>query len=101
MGCGRSRFHHCRAGRIVGSRVRCAMENGHAKATDCPDRAELAAFATGNLSAKAFKRITRHVEGCPACETALGALDDHADALVSRLRGTAVDDLAVEEPVPP
>ncbi|MFL5242117.1 MAG: serine/threonine protein kinase [Gemmataceae bacterium] len=77
------------------------MENGHAKSSDCPDRVELAAFATGNLSAKAFKRITRHVEVCPACETALGALDDHADALVSRLRGTALGDMAVEDPVPP
>src|SRR5258708_16440105 len=77
------------------------MENGHAKAVDCPDRVELAAFVTGNLSARALKRSPRHVENCSACETILSALDDHADALVCRLRGTAIPVLAAEEPVPP
>jgi serine/threonine protein kinase len=77
------------------------MENGHARGVDCPDRVELVAFVTGSLSAKALKRVTRHVENCSACETILVAIDDHADALVSRLRGTALQNLAAEDPVPP
>jgi hypothetical protein len=51
--------------------------------------AQLAAFATGKLSATAFERVAQHVEGCPACETALGALDAHADSFLSRLRQLA------------
>jgi serine/threonine protein kinase len=73
--------------------------NGQANTGDCPRQAELAAFATGNLTAKALKRIARHVENCAACDSALGALDDHTDALLSRLRETTPDP-AVEDPVP-
>jgi serine/threonine protein kinase len=76
------------------------MENGHSNTADCPRQVELAAFATGNLSAKALKRIARHIESCAACDSALSALDDHTDALLSRLRETTRDP-PVEDSVPP
>ncbi len=62
------------------------MDTGHATVSDCPASAELAEFATGSLSRKAFERVARHVEQCPACEVALDALDDQADPLLSGLR---------------
>lgn len=52
----------------------------------CPDAVELSRFATGNLSRVRLGRIALHVESCPACETTLEALDDHADPLLSRVR---------------
>jgi eukaryotic-like serine/threonine-protein kinase len=81
--------------------ARRTMENGHVQARDCPDRSELASFITGNLSALAFNRITRHVECCPVCEKALSGLDDHADSLILQLRTSGTPSRAIEEPVPP
>src|SRR4051812_11732845 len=75
--------------------ARCGMEPGY-----CPDPDELAEFATGNLHTVAFQRIAGHVERCGTCETALAALDDPADPLLSRLRQTALHDLPATEPVP-
>jgi serine/threonine protein kinase len=76
------------------------MENGHLLTADCPDPAELAAFVTGNLSARALQRIVRHVEACSACESALGALEDTTDSFLSRLRGVAAQGVPPDEPVP-
>src|SRR5260370_42657071 len=86
--------------RALGPFTRCCMENGYAKAVDCPDRAELAGFVTGNLSGKAFERIAQHVEKCSACEIALGAFDSVADPFLVQLRGAAVNDTRSEAPVP-
>ncbi len=68
--------------------------------SNCPDRAELAAFDAGNLSAPAFERIARHVEQCSACESALGALENHIDPFLSRLRRAALEARPTEEAVP-
>jgi serine/threonine protein kinase len=76
------------------------MENGDAKATDCPDPAELIRFVTGNLSGQDFQRIARHVEACSACETVLGALDDRPDPFLTRVRRAATAGVPAEEPVP-
>jgi serine/threonine protein kinase len=77
------------------------MDNGETNTLDCPVRAELAEFVTGNLSGQAFERVARHVEQCRACETALDALDDHAHPFLSQLRRAARKDAPDEEPVPP
>jgi serine/threonine protein kinase len=82
-----------------GSGARRGMENGSAKSLDCPDPAELADFATGNLPAETWRRVARHVERCRACDAALDRLDGSADPLVSGLRQAAGADRA-EEPVP-
>jgi serine/threonine protein kinase len=77
------------------------MENGHTPSRDCPDHSELTSFITGNLSAGAFNRITRHVESCPNCEKELSGLDDHADSLILQLRTAPAPGMPIEEPVPP
>jgi serine/threonine protein kinase len=76
------------------------MENGSAKSSDCPGRADLAEFVTGNLPRKAFERIARHVEGCAACETALGALDEPTDSFLGHVRRAVLEEAPAEEPVP-
>jgi serine/threonine protein kinase len=77
------------------------MDNGHVNAPDCPAPPELADFIRGNLPAKAFERVARHVENCRACEARLGELDDCSDPLLSPLRGAAIQGISVPEPVPP
>jgi serine/threonine protein kinase len=77
------------------------MENGHVTASECPSAAELAEFVTGNLPAKVFERIARHVERCSSCATALEEFDDPADAFLARLRQAATEEGPAAEPVPP
>jgi serine/threonine protein kinase len=67
---------------------------------DCPDRAALAGFVTGNLPGEAFDRLARHVERCPACESALGTLDDPADPFLTSVRRAAGDEAIAIPPVP-
>jgi len=76
------------------------MSDGSEQAPDCPDWAELAEFATGNLPAKAFDRVARHVERCPACETALATLDDLTDPFLLPMRRAVLEDVRAEQPVP-
>jgi serine/threonine protein kinase len=76
------------------------MDNGNVNTSDCPAPAELAEFALGNLSSKAFQRIARHVESCGACETVLAAFDEPTDPLLSRLRRVAIKDAPAEHAVP-
>ncbi len=76
------------------------MENGSGRPSDCPGRAELAEFVTGNLPRRAFERIARHVQGCGACETALGALEDPTDSFLCDLRRAALEAAPAEEAVP-
>src|SRR5205814_2147988 len=84
----------------VRSRPRRRMENGLINAKDCPDRAELTGFATGNLSVEAFQHVARHVEQCSVCEKTLAALDADPDPFLSRLRRQALQHAPAEEPVP-
>jgi serine/threonine protein kinase len=77
------------------------MENGRVTSLDCPDRAELAEFRTGNLSGPALERIAAHVQRCGACETALGALDGQTDSFLTQLLQAASEGAAADEPVPP
>ncbi len=77
------------------------MENGNPNALHCPDRADLVAFATGNLAGKACQKIARHVERCGACEAALDALDDRTEPFLCQLRQAAAADVPSEESVPP
>jgi len=76
------------------------MESGCGNTLDCPNPTELAEFATGNLSGKAFECVARHVESCGACETALAALDDSRDSFLSRLRRGASEKPPAEEAIP-
>ena len=62
------------------------MENGHAKAADCPAPAELAAFVTGNLAGPAFERLAQHVEQCRACDAVLATLDASTDSFLTEQR---------------
>src|SRR5579864_4354364 len=70
---------------------------------DCPTQAELSRFALGDLPRPILARLAEHVEHCPACETALGAVDGQGDTLLRQLRladGSA-EKLAVDEPPGP
>ncbi|HVC94170.1 MAG TPA: protein kinase [Pirellulales bacterium] len=70
---------------------------------DCPTDAELSRFALGDLPRPVLARLAEHVERCPACETALGAIDGLGDTLLRQLRladGPA-EELAVDEPPGP
>lgn len=55
-------------------------------AANCPDRDELKSFALGDLAFEALERVARHVEQCPACESALHRFDSQADGLVAQLQ---------------
>jgi serine/threonine protein kinase len=66
----------------------------------CPDRDELSRFLTGDLPGQAFDRMARHVERCPACESALGTLDDPADPILESLRGAGAVGAAAAAAVP-
>jgi hypothetical protein len=52
----------------------------------CPSRAELAAFAAGELSVPALDVVAAHLEGCPACLATLPALGSNRDAVEFGLR---------------
>ena len=66
----------------------------------CPDRDELAGFATGDLPPETFQRVARHIEHCSTCEQTLGTLDEDPDPFLSRLRRQSLQTIPVEEPVP-
>ncbi len=53
----------------------------------CPEQSVLEAFAVGNLSGAMFDRVAAHLLECHDCESALHALDDHADNFLRQLRG--------------
>lgn len=76
------------------------MEQGNVQALDCPDRATLAAFVIGNLSAAAYQRVARHVEQCGACEQTLAALDDQSDSFLTQLRKRSSETTANDAVVP-
>jgi serine/threonine protein kinase len=71
------------------------------QSTPCPTRVELAEFVVGNLSVAAVAQIASHVEGCPACETAVQALDQLADPFLTELRGLATEERPAAETAPP
>src|SRR5262249_52771437 len=65
----------------------CGGRGGvHMNASGCPGQAELTEFALGKLPRPVLERIAEHVERCPACESALQALDVLADSLLLGLR---------------
>jgi hypothetical protein len=68
---------------------------------NCPEQAELAEFATGNLSRAAVVRIADHVEQCPSCASALGTFDERADSFLSRLRRSAQPEDTTAPYIPP
>src|SRR5262249_62006484 len=70
-------------------------------ASKCPDRAELADFAIGNLSRLAFARVADHVEKCPGCQMTLQSLDEMADPLAAQLRQPVREDVTTVDFVPP
>src|SRR5689334_6865217 len=61
-------------------------KGGPMQRTACPEAAELAEFAAGDLPRTTFARIADHVESCAACTTALAAFDAWTDSFVERLR---------------
>jgi serine/threonine protein kinase len=69
--------------------------------TDCPEPAELAEFATGDLPRTALTRIADHLERCPACAGTLGTFDGLADSFLSRLRQSAEQEDITDPYVPP
>lgn len=52
----------------------------------CISEAELRAFVVGELPERIVRLITRHLEGCPACEAAARRLDLLADPFLRSLR---------------
>ncbi|HEY7309847.1 MAG TPA: protein kinase [Gemmataceae bacterium] len=69
--------------------------------TGCPEPAELAEFATGDLPRAALARIADHLEGCSVCASTLGTFDELADSFLSRLRRSAKQEDATVPFVPP
>jgi WD40 repeat protein len=56
------------------------------RGSDCPTKQVLAAFNLGELPEPALEVISRHLEGCPACEAYLDSLDDRGDSALIALR---------------
>ncbi len=52
----------------------------------CPSPADLSAFVLGTLPAEALEAVARHLDGCPACEAAVAALDQVSDPVIAGLR---------------
>ena len=52
----------------------------------CPDQETLAALLRGTLSPEHEEQVTRHLEGCAACEARVQHLEAQADPLVEALR---------------
>lgn len=69
--------------------------------TGCPEPAELAEFATGDLPRAVLARIADHIEGCAECAAALGSFDALTDSLLSRLRRSVEQADATADYVPP
>src|SRR5690348_12051950 len=67
----------------------------------CPAPAELAEFATGDLSRAALARISDHLEGCAACAAVLSRFDDLTDSFLASLRQSAEHEKATAAYVPP
>jgi serine/threonine protein kinase len=67
----------------------------------CPEPAELAEFATGNLPRPVFARVADHVEQCSACASTLEAFDGADDLFLCRLRESAEQGRATDHYVPP
>jgi serine/threonine protein kinase len=76
------------------------MENGRITLGACPQAADLAAFATGNLTGKAFERIARHVEDCATCESALADLDRDAEPFLAEVRQAASETAQIGDALP-
>jgi anti-sigma factor RsiW len=70
------------------------------RATHCPGREELEAFAFGSLLGSDFARVAEHVERCPRCEGALGTFDRTTEPFLARLRRSVAADVPEEEPMP-
>jgi serine/threonine protein kinase len=66
------------------------VDNGELKASDCPAHDELAEFVTGKLAGTAFERVSRHVESCRACETALDDLERRSDPFLTAVQQSAI-----------
>jgi serine/threonine protein kinase/Tol biopolymer transport system component len=64
----------------------------------CPSQNELAGFNAGKLSFAEIDAIAEHMGSCAQCESALAALGDPPDGLVSQLRQLPADDPLAEEP---
>jgi eukaryotic-like serine/threonine-protein kinase len=58
----------------------------------CPTRANLAAFAAGDLPRPALELIARHAETCARCGQALDQLDEPTDPLLAGLRSPVVNE---------
>jgi WD40 repeat protein/serine/threonine protein kinase len=57
----------------------------------CPSRHKLEAFRVGDLSLADLERVAEHLAGCPGCASALDALPDTPDPVVSALRDLGSD----------
>jgi serine/threonine protein kinase/WD40 repeat protein len=55
----------------------------------CPSRADLTAFALGELSEASLQDVAGHVEGCPACDAVLQELEGLSDPVIAGLRLSA------------
>jgi hypothetical protein len=66
----------------------------------CPNEAELAAFAIGDLPKDRFAQVADHVERCLTCETCLQSLDRLEDSFLAYVRESARCDSTSGEQVP-
>jgi anti-sigma factor RsiW len=54
----------------------------------CLSAGELSGFVLGTISEGDLERIVRHLDGCPACEAAVRALESVSDPVLAAIRHT-------------
>src|SRR5689334_17181532 len=69
--------------------------------TECPELADLAEFATGDLPRAQLARIADHLEHCDACAEALVTFDDLTDSFLLRVRQSAEHEDGTSAYLPP
>jgi WD40 repeat protein/serine/threonine protein kinase len=55
----------------------------------CPSPEELSGFLLGTLPEADLERVGRHLDGCPACESAVRALENLSDPVLAAIRQPA------------
>src|SRR6516164_7682882 len=65
---------------------------------DCPSHAELAAYASGKLTAIALESVAEHISRCSSCTAALNDLIPDCGSVRAQLDGTDWPDEFFDEP---
>ena len=64
----------------------------------CPDKSTLAAFAAGQLPGNSGAEVSRHVDGCEVCRTAVGGYNPSFLATLAPVRHDATEEMVTKSP---